>query len=228
MIQPYYRDEWVTIYNADCRDVLPQLPKVDLVLTDPPYGMDYQSCRRVDWQRKTKIEGDKNFPLWIFDIFKPTVALMIFCRWDNLYEIPKPKSFIVWDKVVHSMGDLNHEYGRQWEGVAFYSQTDHEFNYRPKDIIRCMRIAPNKLMHPNEKPVELMSQLIQPNKCNLVLDPFMGVAPVLLASKISGRKSIGIEIDEKYCELAAKRCQQTVMNFDIQPKVQNIKQGNLI
>ena len=213
MMKPYYQDEWVTIYHGDCREILPDLPKVDLVLTDPPYGIDYQSARRTDWNRKVKIVGDDEFPLWIFDALKPLFAMFVWCRWDILAQLPKPKSFIVWDKCIHSMGDLKHEYGRQWEAIAFYPTKEHKFTKRPVDIIRCQRVSPDKMLHPNEKPVGAITPLIIANEGDTVLDPFMGVGSTLLASKKLNRKCIGIEIEEKYCEIAAKRCSQQVFDF---------------
>ncbi len=215
--KPYYQDDAVIIYNADCRDILPLIPdkSIDLVLTDPPYGIDYVSARRTHWQRKDKIVGDKEFPLWLFDLCKANNALFVWCRWDLLPQLPMPKSFIVWDKCRHSMGDLNHEYGRQWEACAFYPAENHQFINRPKDIIRIPCIPPNDLLHPNEKPVELMQQILMPNIGDIILDPFMGLGAVLLAAKILDRKCIGIEIEEKYCEIAAKRCSQMVMNLRV-------------
>jgi len=165
-----------TIVCGDCREILPTLTeKVDLVLTDPPYGIDYQSAWRIGWQRKAKIQGDIEFPLWLFDIIKPRCAFLVFTRWDILPSLPKPKSFIVWDKMVHSMGDLNHEYGRQWEGIAFYPMAEHQFKGRPADIIRCMRVPPPALQHPNEKPISLLTELMVWNVGELVCDPFCGV-----------------------------------------------------
>ncbi|MCJ7669541.1 MAG: site-specific DNA-methyltransferase [Dehalococcoidia bacterium] len=213
-MKPYYQDKWVTIYHGDCREILPQLDvKVDLVLTDPPYGIDYQSARRTAWDRKPKIQGDSEFPLWIFDLIKPTSAWLIFCRWDILPILPQPKSFIVWDKGTHSMGNLEHEYGRQWEAIAFYPQARHEFAYRPIDIIRAMRIPPDKLIHPNEKPEGVVSPLITANKGDLILDPFLGSGTTCYCAKKLNRYSIGIEIEEKYCEIAARRCSQEVMEL---------------
>jgi site-specific DNA-methyltransferase (adenine-specific) len=175
-IKPYYLDDSVVIYNCDNRDVLPMIPdkSIDLIITDPPYGIDYQSCRRTECQRKDKIVGDNEFPLWFFDAVKPDKAYFIFCRWDILSQLPKPKSFIVWDKCVHSMGNLEHEFGRQWEAIAFYPQDNHEFIYRPVDVIRVMRIASGKLIHPNEKPVDVITPIIASNKGDIVLDMFMG------------------------------------------------------
>ncbi len=214
-MKPYYQDKWVTIYHGDCREILPELPKVDLVLTDPPYGIDYQSAWRTAPFRKEKIQGDYEFPLWLFDMVKPTSAYFIFCRWDILHMLPMPKSFIVWDKGNHSMGNLEHEYGRQWEAIAFYPQLQHSFINRPKDIIRCMRIDPNKLLHPNEKPDGIVSELISHNTGELILDPFLGSGTTCYCAKKLNRYSIGIEIEEKYCEIAAKRCCQEVMELTL-------------
>ena len=211
-MKPYFQDDAVTIYHGDCRLLLPQLTeKVDLVLTDPPYGIDYQSAWRTDWQRKDKIQGDKEFPLWIFDLCKPRVAMFVWCRWDILGQLPPPKSVIAWDKGNHSMGNLKHEYGRQWEAIAFYPGPEHQFRYRSSDIIHAMRIDPIKLLHPNEKPIGAVKPLIDAHVGNLILDPFMGSGTTLRAAKDLGRKSIGIEIEERYCEIAAERMSQAVL-----------------
>lgn len=119
MQKPYYAEKGITIYNGDCREILPQLEQADLIVTDPPYGIDFQSCMRPKEKRFEKIKGDKEFPLWIFDL-QPRNAMFVWCRWDILSILPKPKSFIVWDKGSHGMGDLKHEFGRQWEACAFY------------------------------------------------------------------------------------------------------------
>ncbi len=210
MIKPYYDQEGIVIYHGDCRDILPHLEPVDLVLTDPPYGIDYQSARRTEHQRKDKIVGDKEFPVWLFDLLHPLNALFVWCRWDILSIMPKPKSFIVWDKGRHSMGDLEHEFGRQWEAIAFYPGIEHKFIRRPIDIIKAACVPPYKLNHPNEKPVSVLLPLIKCHSGN-ILDPFMGSGTTLVAAKQLGRKCIGIEIEEKYCEIAVKRLAQKVL-----------------
>lgn len=208
---PYYSHGGITIYHGDCRDILQSLPKVDLVLTDPPYGIDFQSAWRIAWQRKAKIVGDREFPLWIFDLVKPYIAMFVWCRWDILHLLPPPQSFIVWDKCVHGMGDLEHEFGRQWEACAFYPGPEHSFIKRPIDVIRAMRIDPEKMLHPNEKPVHALTPLISSHPGETVLDPFMGSGTTLRAAKDLGRQAIGIEIEEKYCEIAARRLSQEVL-----------------
>jgi site-specific DNA-methyltransferase (adenine-specific) len=207
--QPCECKDGQTIYRADCREILPLLPKVDLVLTDPPYGMDYQSAWRTECQRKPKIVGDLAFPMWVFQI-RPTVALFACCRWDNLWDLPKPKSLIVWDKCRHGMGDLDHEFGRQWEAIAFYPGERHSFTKRPIDLIRVPCIAAQHLVHPNEKPSDLFKPIIQ-SHTGVITDPFMGSGPVLRAAKDLGRRAIGIEIEERYCEIASNRLRQEVL-----------------
>ena len=211
MMKPYYDDGQITIYHGDCREILPTLGPVDLVLTDPPYGISYRSARRTEWQRKDMIQGDDEaFPLWLFDICKPANALFVWCRWDVMRLLPEPKSFIVWDKGNHSMGDLNHEFGRQWEGCAFYPGPEHRFVHRPADVILAARVPPLQLLHPTEKPVGALLPLLLAHEGD-VLDPFMGSGTTLRAAKDLGRKAIGIEIEERYCEIAAQRMSQSVM-----------------
>ncbi len=214
MIKPYYQDDYVTLYNGDCRDIISELNMAfDFVLTDPPYGMNYQSCRKVDWDRKDKIKNDKEFPLYIFEM-KPDIALLVWCRWNNLKDIPMPKSLIVWDKGIHSMGDLSHEFGRRWEACAFYPGKFHKFKYRPVDIISIPRVSPDKLKHPNEKPIGAIKPLIDCHETTLILDPFAGSGTTGVAAKELNRKCVLIELEEKYCEITAKRLSQEVFNFE--------------
>lgn len=211
--KPYYSHAGITIYHADCRDILPFLDPVDLVLTDPPYGMDYHSNHYKDGNPHLKIAGDDYYPTEIIKlcIDKATKAVFTFCRWENLQDIPKPKSFIVWAKNNWTAGDLEHEYGRQWEGIAFYPKDGHGFIYRPADIIDTRRVPSGKLLHPTEKPLSTILAILKANKGDTILDPFMGSGTTLVAAKQLGRKAVGIEIEEKYCEIAVRRLSQEVL-----------------
>lgn len=179
---------------------------VDLILTDPPYGMNFRSNHRK--VKYNKIENDESFPLWIFDEFFRIArrAVYVFCRWDNLCELPKPKSLLAWVKNNWSMGDLFHEHGRQWEAVCFYPLEEHEFEKRIPDVINVNRTGNN--LHPTEKPVDLMQQIILANKCETVLDPFIGSGTTAVACQNLHRKFIGIEISPEYCEIARQRLRQ--------------------
>ena len=212
-MKPYYQDNAVTIYHGDCRDVLAGLDQVDIVLTDPPYGIRYQSNHRTATKKFDVIALDHEYPTWIFTAVKPRVAMLVWCRWDSLYIIPRPKALIAWDKGNCSAGDLEHDFGRQWEACAFYPGPEHRFLSRPRDLIRVARIEGGKLLHPTEKPVGVMTPLIACHVGEVVLDPFMGSGATLRAAKDLGRKAIGIEIEEKYCEIAVKRMAQGVLGL---------------
>lgn len=209
---PYYQEPGITIYNANCRDILPHIEPVDLMITDPPYGMNFQSNYRIE--KHEKIYGDLSLPLdliWLA-ISKAIVASYVFCRWDNLTQMPKPKSVLAWVKNNWSMGDLEHEHGRQWEAICFYPGPNHSFRKRIPDVIENDRTG-NEL-HPTQKPADLIMRLIDCSPGTTILDPFMGSGTTLRAAKDLGIAAIGIEIEEKYCEVAVKRLQQEVFNFD--------------
>ncbi len=208
-MKPYYEHNGITIYHGDCGDVMPNLAPPDLVVTDPPYGMEFQSSYRI--VKHDKIEGDNRLPIELirFAISIATRAAYIFCRWDNLPDFPPPKSVLAWIKNNWSMGDLKHEHGRQWEACCFYANEDHEFIKRIPDVIYSPRTGND--LHPTQKPVGVIGQIIGCNVGDMVLDPFMGSGTTLRAAKDLGRKAIGIEIEEKYCEIAASRLAQQVL-----------------
>lgn len=196
------------VVQGDCLEVMKQMPdnSVDLIITDPPYGMDYQSNRRQE--KHDKILGDKEFPLWIFDEFNRIAkrGVYVFCRWDNLKDIPQPKSVIVWVKNNHTAGDLYHEHARKWEAICFYPQEDHEFIKRTSDVIYGKKTSND--LHPTEKPVDVLAEIIKANVGDLILDPFCGSGSTLVACKQLNRKYIGIELSEKYCEISRNRLKQ--------------------
>lgn len=208
-VKPYYQDESVLIIHADCRDILPKIPQVDLVLTDPPYGIEFRSNHRL--QRHDPIAGDSTLPKAEIKqaIALATSAAYVFCRWDNLNAMPFPRSVIAWVKNNWSMGDLEHEHGRQWEAICFYPGWRHSFVKRIPDVIIADRTGNG--LHPTEKPLSVLGKLIDANEGQIILDPFMGSGTTLRAAKDLGRYAIGIEIEEKYCEIAKRRMAQTVM-----------------
>lgn len=210
-MKPYFQDASCTIWHGDCREILPTLQRADLVLTDPPFGMQFQSGFRI--RQHARIHGDEALPL---DLIKAAIghatrAAYVFCRWDNLQEMPAPSSVLAWVKNNWSMGDLRHEHGRQWEAICFYPQAAHEFVRRIPDVIACDRTGNN--LHPTEKPEALLRTILAANVGELVLDPFMGSGTTLRAAKDLGRKAIGVEIEERYCEIAARRLGQEVLAF---------------
>jgi len=210
ILRPYYEHNGITIYHGDCRQLLFTI-QPDLVITDPPYGMEFRSNHRIE--KYDNIQGDKWLPIFLIRraIDQAKCGAYICCRWDNLGLMPPPKSVIAWIKNNWSMGDLEHEHGRQWEAICFYPGPNHRFFKRIPDVIYGDRTG-NRL-HPTEKPVSIFTTLIAANYGDIVLDPFMGSGTTLVAAKNLGRKAVGIEIEERYCEIAAKRLSQEVLSL---------------
>jgi len=204
-MKPYFETKLGKLYCGDCLEFMQTMEdkSVDLVLTDPPYGINFVSNYRTT--KYEKIVGDENYPIKaINDCLRIAKnAVYTFCRWDNIYDLPKPKSILAWVKNNWSMGDLQHEHGRMWEACLFYCLEEHKFIRRIPDVIKAIRTG-NKY-HPTEKPISLMKTIIESNVGEEILDPFLGSGTTAVACEKLGRKWIGIEISEKYCEIAAKR-----------------------
>lgn len=208
-MKPYYEEPGITIYHGDCREIIGGIDRPDLIITDPPYGMDFQSNHRN--VKHLKIVGDKELDTGTIRLFIDSAkcGVYAFCRWDNLKDMPPPKSVLCWVKNNWSMGDLIHEHGRQWEAICFYPKENHKFIKRIPDVINADRTG--NFDHPTEKPSGLLRILIESNEGNVILDPYMGSGSTLRAAKDAGRVAIGIEIEEKYCEIAVKRLRQEVL-----------------
>jgi DNA modification methylase len=191
-----------TLYLGDCRDILPTLGALDSICCDPPYGMAFQSNYRIEQWREIAHDDSDELLRWACEL-QPRHSSYLFCRWDNLAAVPKPKSTVVWVKDNHSMGDLQHEHGRQYEVALFYPGPDHDFpGKRPTDVIRCPRT--NNDFHPTEKPVQLMRAVIEWTR-GTVCDPFMGSGSTGLAALQLGRDFIGIEKDPGHFATACAR-----------------------
>ena len=204
---------------------------VKLVLTDPPYGIDFQSNRIKDKEkRKKKILNDKipftGFIESLNRVLMPQSAVMIFTRWDVQQNFIdelnkngfKVKNIIIWDKQIHGMGDLKRSYGNRYESILFCANNEFRFpQKRPQDIISVRRVLPTNLVHPNEKPVELLETLIRQttNTNDIVLDCFAGSGSTGVACINTNRKFIGMELDQKYFDIASKRIEETIINEDV-------------
>lgn len=213
----------IELYLGDCLTVLPTLESgiVDAFILDPPYGIDYQSAWRIDRsQWKPKIANDKEpFLDWLPEAYRITKmggALVCFCRWDveDCFKLAieqagyEVKSQIIWDKVIHGMGDLNGSFAPQHENMWFAVKGDFKFwNERPKSIIRATRVSAEELVHPNEKPIplylSLIDSLVPPN--GLLVDCFLGSGNSGKASQILGRNFIGVELDPCHYAVAQRR-----------------------
>lgn len=226
MHKPYYADESVTLYLGDCRDILPGLPECDLLLTDPPYLVGYQSGRGSH----EPIEGDDGslelmswLPMALRKIRRGRHAYIFGLRPAEVPpEVPLAASVeLIWDKGVVGMGDLSLPWGTEHEGLLFGVQEISKANrakgygvksarLRQGSVLRFQRRQSGQtLRHPTEKPVALLRVLIESSSTfgEIVLDPFAGVGSTLVAALIEGRRAIGIEKVERFCEIAARRFQ---------------------
>lgn len=212
--------ENITLYNADCRDVIYGV-SYDSIATDPPYGMAFRSNQRTVKHAAIAGDGDVRMLQWACEL-TAAHSKYIFCRWDNLVDVPKPKSLITWVKNGHSMGDLNHEHGRQTEVALFYPGASHFFpNGRPSDVVRAPRTG--NADHPTQKPVELMEQVVLWTD-GTVFDPFMGSGATGIACARLGRAFVGVELHPGYFDKACRAVEAAIGQpsmFRPKPKAAN-------
>jgi DNA modification methylase len=207
---PYYEKDGITIYHGDCREILPTVDAAVMV-SDPPYGIAYNSGHYGTLPRSIKGDKDTSARDGALQEWHPRPAL-IFGSW----KIERPadtRMLLVWDTLgALGMGDLSLPWKPAHQEVYVIGSG---FNgHRGSDVLRFANTqaqAANGRVHPNEKPVKLLAALIAKCPEGTILDPFMGSGTTLVAAKNLGRKAIGIEIEEKYCEIAAKRLAQGVL-----------------
>ncbi|KKN38043.1 hypothetical protein LCGC14_0757550 [marine sediment metagenome] len=218
-LKPYYQDSAVTIYHGDCRDILPHLPQVDLVLTDPPYMLPHVQFR-PEMREQTRTWGNFSVAQMAFqgylELLRPLGAAEMYWFLDevsypvlfpSLYAHSYSVKLLVWDKGRIGMGG---KWRRQFELIAHLASAPNASKSGRSDILREPPEANKE--HPFQKPVALVAALLKASpEAICILDPFMGSGTTLRAAKDLGRKAIGIEIEERYCEIAAKRMSQSVM-----------------
>jgi site-specific DNA-methyltransferase (adenine-specific) len=189
--KPYYDHAGITIYHADCREILPELPKVDLVLTDPPYPdqhLEYGDC-------------DLSF-LNNFDCRQ-----LVF--WSAKVEFPLTYTAIhIWDKLTGCASEYERIYERN--GQRNYKMFRA---YVMNSSVAAQYGHDTFWGHPSQKPRKLIDALINyaSKVGDLILDPFLGSGTTAVAAKKLGRKCIGIEREERYVRIAVERCSQEVM-----------------
>jgi DNA modification methylase len=202
-----------TLYLGDCMEVLPTLPKVDAVITDPPYGISYSSGMGGKF-KDVSIHADDSLVARdaVLAHFVDLSAL-VFGSW----KMQKPKGTkqtLIWDKGEHvGMGDLSIPWRPNTEEI--YVIGSGFAGHRGSSVIRINAPSPNftpdaTRYHPTEKPVPLMAELISKCLAKTILDPFMGSGSTGVAAIQLGRKFIGIEREERYFQIACKRIEQAV------------------
>lgn len=203
-IKPYHQEDAGIIYCADCREILPHLPKVDLVLTDPPYGLGRKLHDGGTWSTHPKYDEMLTWDVVIdYKTLEEIISLGQFSIiWGgNCYPLPPSRCWLAWVKRnnVPTMADFE----LAWTNLD-----------RPSK--KCLgKIHPDGInQHPTQKPLYLMKWCLEFITNSIILDPFLGSGTTAVAAKELGRKFIGIEISEEYCAIAVKRLRQKVFNFE--------------
>lgn len=220
VVSLYYRDDAVTIFHGDWRDH-PEWLTADVLVTDPPYGLAdgsrrTESTTTAPWVGTGQaIVGDEDtvsrdgvLAAW------GTRPALVFGSW----QIERPsatRTVLVWDKGGHQgMGDLSVPWKPNWDEIYVLGQGFH--GPRTTGVLSGFHVpsrASAGRCHPHEKPVRLLRDLIAKCPPGIIADPFMGSGSTLRAAKDLGRKAIGVELDERYCEIAVQRLAQEVLAF---------------
>lgn len=211
-MRPYYEADGVTIYHGDCHAVLPVIAaprcgsaSFDLLLTDPPYGIGF-AAQPTKWQRRAGHEPED----WDGGTEDEGVAVArALCRWQiifggNYYDLPPARCILAWSKpdAPPSMGNVEYAWTNLNQNSRHLSVSISATNHE-------------RVGHPTQKPEAVIRWALMqaPPEARTVLDPFMGSGTTLVAAKRLGRKAVGIEIHEPYCEIAARRLQQGALNL---------------
>lgn len=214
-MKEFYARDGIVIYHGDAREVLPTLPKFDLLLTDPPYGIGADNRERN--LSRVKLAQPKDYGVSNWDdapasqglISRSVLAASTAIVWGgNYFDMPPSSCWLVWDKdngtndfadcelAWTNMPKAVRKFKWRWNGMLQEKGGDKK-EYR---------------VHPTQKPLALMRWCLSfcPDAAS-VLDPFMGSGTTLVACKLEGRTCVGVEREERYCEMAVKRLRQGVL-----------------
>lgn len=210
---PYYEDGSVTIYHGDCREVMRFLD-FDVIVADPPYGISVVRGGSVGGSNEkpatayAAVAGDQGpfDPRFLLTCRVPTIL------WGGNHfgsRLPDASRWLVWDKREGGNSDNFADAELAWTNLGGPVRL-HSQRWRGRYSRNTQGDLPR--VHPTQKPVSLMAWCIGFTE-GIILDPFMGSGTTLRAAKDLGRKAIGIELEERYCEIAAERCSQEVLDM---------------
>lgn len=207
---PYYEDASVTLYHGDCRDVLPTLGPVDLLLTDPPYGIG-EAAGKNKTRSKLAVSRDYGMSTWDDQPADPRDIEMarVIARWQiifggNYFGLPPSSCWLVWDKDNGKTDFADCELA--WTNLPMAVR---RLTYRWQGMLQQPGAPREVRQHPTQKPEAIMLWALGfvPD-ARTVLDPFAGSGTTLVAAKRLGRRAIGIEREQKYCDVIVERLRQ--------------------
>lgn len=215
--EPYYADDYATLYLGDCRELLPLLADDLVIITDPPYGINYEPLA-LDGHASgghSPIVGDHSFELAALALSTPAAWRVVFGAHEFPHLLAPGGRWFCWDKRLTVEADriIGSPFELAWSPT-------HGNN----EMLRCLHagsVNANRIrkepspprQHPTEKAVPMLRELVGLAPPGIVLDPFAGSGTTLRAAKDCGRQSIGIEVEERYCEATVRRLAQGVLDF---------------
>lgn len=220
-----------TLYLADCAEIE---VTHDLLVTDPPYGQQFESGKAGG--RWGAIVGDNDLDgvharlAHVLKSLRRGRHAYIFGNALDASKLPLcGMAELIWDKEIIGMGDLSQPWGPQHEKIMFavyeLSKANREKGYgnlaariRKGSVLRSQRAISGAVKnHPTEKPVDILRQMIESSSVmgEIVYDPFMGSGSTLVAALLEGRKAIGCEIEERYFETACQRVQRAQLSMEV-------------
>lgn len=214
-MNPYYQDELVTIYHGDCRDHLEVFEQADVMVTDPPYGYAYASNQSGKFKgRKIANDHDTIARDQVLTFWSARPAL-VFGSWKR----PRPEAtreVLIWHKIDApiGMGNLSIPWGAtqeeiyvlgRWSIPEGEKRSGSVLAFQPPVTWSGDNAGKAARLHPNEKPLALMRDLIRKCPPGTIIDPFMGSGSTLVACQQLGRRCIGFDVDQKWCDVAIRR-----------------------
>ena len=218
MSTPYYSDEFVTLYHGDCREILPTMSG-DLVLADPPYAVGLEYDEYDDTQEALASLIRDVHPMMV--AAAPVVAVTPGIA--NVHDWPKPRWILCW-RSTNAAGQTGYWGFNEWQPILVYGTDPYlkrGMGRRPDVISVAIGLdaegrETRALGHPCPKPLPAWKKIMQrlaPVEGLTVIDPFCGAGTSLVAARALGHQAIGVEQSERYCEIAAKRLAQGVLDF---------------
>jgi len=212
-MKPYFETDLGKLYCGDCLDIMPQINGIDLIISDPPYGINHNSHGQR-FKDSENIHGDNNLQAYYFlDSFDKPMCLFF-----SPYNQPKIdwNNILVWNKgpQVGIGGDRRKCWKRDFELIGIKNNPVLN-GKRDSASLNFRAMVKKPSGHFCEKPLAIMSYLIFKIPSNMLLDPFIGSGTTAVACEELGRRWIGIEISEKYCEIAAKRIEHETQQLKL-------------
>ena len=213
----------VKLFKGDCLELMKQIEdeSIDMILTDPPYGIDLKPQRASSNWKNTKVINDDNLdwlPCFVkesYRILRKDSVAFFFASWqtidkvkskiENYFEV---KNVIVWDKDWFGLGN---NFRPNYELIILATKGKYKTKSNNlSNILKFRRVAPSKLLHSCEKPVALLELLIEESveEKSIVIDPFMGSGSTGVACVNTNRNFIGMELDEEYFKIAKERIEK--------------------